>query len=238
MNSKSMNDALNFLRDKYACPEGVIETGAEYALLRMPDGQTVNLLPWRVERRITELKKIIDGGTLEHVSTFRFASFRPDGDLARILARELDLAIFLSGSTISRIFTVTAPGGKSCNAIFRLANGMSGCVECGITLPAGAAPVDRHEIIAMRGVASDRTVDTQVPQESIYQWTADGIKTYTDVDTELFGLSNDEIWVVRAAYAVLMNPALREEWNNASREIIRITAAALESGKTGQPVSL
>lgn len=233
---EKMNAALDFLRDKYGIPAGTIIAGKDYYQLRLENGDTVNLLAHRVERRFVELKKIIDGGTLEDVSTFRFAHFRADGKLEKILANELDLAAFLSGSRVIRVYAVSG-GENNCNVIFRLENGMSGCVECGANLPVGAEILDRHEIIARRGVASDRVVDTQVPQSSIYEWTENGKRTFTDVDTELFGLPDEGIWTVRAAYAVLSNPALAAEWNKASADILVQSRAALESARTGKPVN-
>jgi len=98
--------------------------------------------------------------------------------------------------------------------------------------------LDRHEIIARRGVASDRAVDTQVPQSSIYEWTTDGTRTFTDVDTELFGLPNEEIWIVRAAYAVLMKPELAAEWKSAAAAMKRYADAVVRSAAQNQPVDL
>ena len=231
---KKMNKALDFLREKYGVPAGEIVRGADYHQLRLPDGKTVNLLPWRVERRFVELKKFIDGKTLEDVSTFRFASFAADGDLRKILAKELDLAAWLSGSPVCRLYAVG--GGKVCNVIFRLANGMSGCAECSSALPSGAKPLDKHEIIARRGVACDRVVDSQIPQESIYVWSKNGHSAFTDVDTELFGLPDEAIWTVRAAFAVLAHPELAAEWNAASELSLRQSDAAFRSAETSQPM--
>ena len=87
---EQMNSALDFLRDKYGVGPGLIAKGQEYFQLVLPDGSKVELLPHRVERRFVELKKIIDGKTLEGVSTFRFAAFRPNGELRKICG-ELDL---------------------------------------------------------------------------------------------------------------------------------------------------
>ncbi|MGC8141433.1 hypothetical protein ACP3W2_28945, partial [Salmonella enterica] len=55
------------------------------------------LLPGRMERKIVELKKMTENGTLEGVSTLRFASFASGGGrgataLPAMLAKELDLA--------------------------------------------------------------------------------------------------------------------------------------------------
>ena len=98
--------------------------------------------------------------------------------------------------------------------------------------------MDRHEIIARRGVASDRTVDTQVPQSSIYEWTDGGLQTFTDVDTELFGLPNDQIWTVRAAFAVLMKPELAAEWTAASASMKQYADAVVKSDAVNEPVDL
>ena len=232
---KKMNEALAFLREKYGCAAGEIVSGDDGARLALPDGSTVALLPWRVERRFVELKKIIDSQTLEDVSTFRFASFSAGGDCVKTAARELDLAVYLSGSALTQLFAVKS-GDAACNILARLSGGMSASVECGINLPAGAEILDRHEIIAKRGVASDRGVDTQVPQSSIYEWTDSGNSTFTDVDTELFGLPNEQIWIVRAAFAVLMDPALADVWNKAADDMKKYAGAIVRSGAENQPV--
>ena len=230
-----MNASLETLRDKYGCPAGAIVTGSEGFELALPDGKKVALLPWRVERRFVELKKIVDGKTLEDVSTFRFAHFTAGGDSVKLAAKELDLAVFLADSPVRQIFAVRN-GNAACNILASLENGMSASVECGTMLPAGAEAMDRHEIIARRGVASDRVVDTQVPQSSIYTWTDSGLDTYTDVDTELFGLTNEQVWVVRAAFAVLMKPELVEKWNDAAAAVRKYADAIVESAADNKPV--
>ena len=234
---EKMNTSLAFLRDKYGCASGEIVSGPDGAQLLLPGNKTVALLPWRVERRFVELKKIIDSQTLEDVSTFRFASFSSGGDCVRTAARELDLAVYLSGANLIQLFAVRN-GDAACNILARLNGGISASVECGINLPPGAEILDRHEIIAKRGVASDRGVDTQVPQSSIYEWTQSGNSTFTDVDTELFGLPNEQIWIVRAAFAVLMEPALADVWNKAAEDMKKYASAIVRSGAENQPVIL
>ena len=232
---EQMNRSLRFLRDKYGFADGVIAAGADFFLLETA-GKQIELLPHRVERRFVELKKMIDGKTLEDVSTFRFAKYTPGGDLRKTLAEQLDLAEFLAGSAITRIFAC-GDGKKVCNCIIRFADGKSGSIECGTGLPAGAKVQDRHEIIARRGVGCDRGVDTQVAQHSIYMWTDAGEETYTDVDTELFGLPDEGIWTVRAAYAVLKTPELAASFHAGALRSLALADAALESARTGLPVA-
>ncbi len=230
----SMNASLKGLCRKYAVAEGeIVPKGDGMASV---NGRT--LLPWRVERRFVELKKIVEGGTLEGVSTLRFASCRAGGDLREILRAELDLAEFLGGAGVVRVFAVMGQEQRTCNVVLRLANGLSGCIEAGTGLPEGSAPMDRHEIIARRGVASDRGVDSQVPQASIYEWTSAGARQWTDVDAELYGLANAEIWVVRAAFAALSEPGLGEAWEGASSRIARFVSAVYESAAAMAPVEL
>ena len=72
MNIKRMNKALDFLSAKYGARPGAIEIKDGHCFV----GATP-LLPGRMERKIVELKKMTEDGTLEGVSTLRFASFAP-----------------------------------------------------------------------------------------------------------------------------------------------------------------
>ena len=74
--------------------------------------------------------------------------------------------------------------GAAANVTVRLAGGVLGSVEAAPTLPLGTPLDDRHELIARRGVASDRTVDTQVAQSSVSVTTDDDVDRYTDTDDE------------------------------------------------------
>ena len=122
--------------------------------------------------------------------------------------------------------------------IVRLAGGVVGSVEAGATLPDGAAIQDRHEMIARRGVASDRMVDTQVGQSSVYAWTADGHRQHTDVDAELFGLDVEQVALVRSAFDVLRRPdrilALKEQ-HRCLRQLVEL---AYESDRRGERLTV
>lgn len=240
MKINEMNEALQWLREKYAVKaNGVlaeskansIGAGAE---LKMEDGKMVKLLPWRKERRFTELKALTVNGTLEGVSTLRFAWFSGRTSLENILYRELDLAAFLGGSAIKSIYAVK--NGDTANVIVKLFDDKSCSIEASAMLPEGTEDLDKHEIIARRGVACDRTVDTQVPQASIYQFTKDGEKRYTDIDTELFGFETEEILLVRAAFAVLSQVELADEWNAIDLTLKQQIADALSSEANGKKV--
>ena len=225
MNLTKMNKGLDFLRGKYGAAKGEIslKDGKAYV------GATP-LLPGRVERKIVELKKMTENGTLEGLSTFRFASFAPKGtDTQALLAKELDLAAFLGKSKVTRVMAVA--NASAINVLAKLANDINVSVEVSAGLPRGEARYDRHEIICARGVASDQTVDTHTPHASIRCWGTEGPSEYTDVDTELFGLSYEEVWNVRAAFALLQGRASGKIWKAAWAKAVKATAFAFESDR-------
>ena len=225
MNLKKMNKGLDFLRNKYGAAKGAITLKDGHCFV----GKTP-LIPGRMERKIVELKKMTENGTLEGVSTLRFASFASKGaDLKLMLAKELDLAAYLGASDIVRVMAVA--NGPAINVLAKLANDVNVSVEVGAGLPRGALGYDRHEIIAKRGVACDQTVDTHTPHASIRCWGTKDAVEYTDVDTELFGMTYEEIWNVRAAFALLQERASAKVWAAAWAKATKAAKLAFAADK-------
>ncbi len=198
------------------------------------DQTTVPLFPWRSERRFQELRAIVAGRTIDPVLMCRFACMT-DGrplDLRAILFREFDLLEWLAGRTMVSVYA--AVNGATANAVVRLAGGVLGSVEVAATLPPGAPLADRHELIARRGVASDRAVDTQVAQSSVYVTTAAGVDQYTDTDDELFGLDAQQVSLVRAGWDALRHPEQHAEWRRRHARLARLVELAIESDRYGQ----
>lgn len=221
-----MNKGLDFLREKYTAAKGEIT---------LKDGHcyvgAAPLLPGRMERKIVELKKMTENGTLEGVSTLRFAAFVPKGtDVKEVLAKELDLAAYLGASDVVRV--MAAGNDNAINVLAKLANDVNVSVEVAASLPKGEAAFDRHEIIAKRGVACDQTVDTHTPHASIRCYGAKGAVEYTDVDTELFGLTYEEIWNVRAAFALLQKRADAKVWKAAWAKAVKAADLAFKADKS------
>ena len=238
MNIGSMNKGLRLLLEKYLPgkqAELEADSGIGCGAVLKQDGDCVKLLPWRIERRFTELKNLAGNGTLEAVSTLRFAAMSAEDTLRNLLYRELDLCEFLGESNIRSAFAVVS-GSKTANILIKLADGKSVSIECSAALPEKTLALDRHEIIARRGVASDRVVDTQVPQSSIYLFRKEGERCYTDVDSELYGLEYREIWIVRAAFAVIRQPVLAALWNRTDLLLRRKVDAVLNTAEVGRPV--
>jgi len=227
MNLKKMNKGLDFLREKYGAAKGEITIKGGHCYV----GSTP-IIPGRMERKIVELKKMTENGTLEGVSTLRFAAFASKGsDLEAMLTKELDLAAYLGGSDVVRVMAV-ASDKLAINVLAKLANDVNVSVEIGAGLPKGDIGYDRHEIIARRGVACDQTVDTHTQHASIRCWDKDGAVEYTDVDTELFGLTYEEVWNVRAAFALLQKRADAKVWKSAWDKAANAAKLAFKADKT------
>ncbi|MBQ4065838.1 MAG: hypothetical protein IJD10_07030, partial [Clostridia bacterium] len=163
-------------------------------------------LPWRAERRFTELKSLVDSGELHGISTMRtLRVVKAGSDLYEQLYREIDICRFILGTEITEIFAIEG-GEYTLNAIAATAAGYVCSLELSATLQSGQPNIDKHEIIAIGGVACDRAADTQVPQNSVYVYGEKAEPdTYTDVDAELYGLTPDECAIVRYAFDVAKN---------------------------------
>ena len=237
MDFVKMNRRLQELRAKYAvAADGALE-GADHAAgaVLNTSAATVYLLPWRIERRFVELRKLVTDQTLEDVSTLRFANMSATRPLPQLIYREVDLCDFLLGDPLREAFAVRH-GDKVAHIVASSQTGRNISIECSAALPAGTLDIDRHEIIARRGVASDRVVDTQVPQASIYAFGEAGLECHTDTDAELFGLQPAEILAVRAAFAVLKDNSLATEWNAIHQRLATMTAEILHTDETRSPV--
>lgn len=233
--------ALDHLLEKYAVQGcGSPRLGIDCVVGSKAAGQEIPgdikvLLPWRVERRFVELQRTKINGTLGEASLLRFAAFDHTGrnTLAGLLYRAIDLAEWLGGASIKKMNAV-GDGESVANVIFTLASGTVVAVECSCTLSAEQAGLDRHEIITRRGVASDRVVDTQVPQASVYVHSNSASGSFTDVDAELFGLPENEVWIVRAAFAALRDPLVAAEWSERHAQINQVLARTLEAMREGR----
>ncbi|MBP5374581.1 MAG: hypothetical protein J6Y31_06700 [Bacteroidales bacterium] len=199
---------------------------------------TKPIQPWRCNRKYVELEKMVSSNTLEHPCLLRFCHLTQEStSLENLLYREFDLAEFITGHKIVALHAAFT-GGRSGSVIIKLDNGIVGSVEVGNLLPEDQKEVDRHEIIARRGVGSDIVVDTQLPQQSIYLMTKDGPETYKDTDSELYGLDEKQIERVRATFALLKATSGIDFHAAQDKHLKEAVAAALESNKNHKKIVL
>lgn len=242
-NAGDIEEALKGLLEKYnvrpSVPFNLTGKGSNGNLTLLPgfmfsdsppEQNQIPLLPWRSRRKFIELKKIIADTVIENPCLFRFCFMENKNEwtLSSVLYREMDLFEFIGNGKIISIQAVFSDN-EAGNVILRMDNGAICSIEAGTQIPAGMLPVERHEIIAQRGVASDLVVDSQVPHSSVYCYTREGEKRYTDTDMELYGFTETETDHIRSAFEVLKNPDLITEWKNQHAHLKKLIGLAFES---------
>jgi hypothetical protein len=199
----------------------------------------VPLLTWRVKRKFVELEKIVKDSVIENVCLFRFCCIGSKDKwlLSSLLYREMDLLEFIGNGKIISVQAVIGDDQVS-NVILRLDNGALCSIEAGIQMPPDTPLIERHEIIAQRGVASDLVVDTNVPQSSIYCYSNEGERRYTDVDMELYGFDDLQIDHIRSAFQVIKNPELMKQWQQQHKHLVKLVGMVIESNRKREKVNL
>ncbi len=223
-----LQEKLNFLLSKYSVDTKAVLKDCKTVLI---DGKEIPLLSHRMERRFIELKNIVQGGTLVGISVMRVFHITEIGsDIYEALYKELDICQYILQKTVKSVMVME--NGNVLNAIATAEDGIVCTIEISATLKKGDGLKDKHEIISQRGIACDVVVDAQLKQDSIYVFGAENSK-YTDVDFELYGLSAEEIAVVRSAFAIAQK-GNGEEMLKRDSELRLLVEKAKCSAKTGE----
>ena len=231
-----MQKGLNLLLEKYSVGKNAVLSadGKTVAI----NGVNVPVLPWESERRIIELRNLVVTGRLGNMCTYRIGHNAKKGtDLFEMLAREVGILEFTVNSMSKEIFAIA--GANTMNCIVETENGCVCTIELGATLEDGQKDVDKHEIITDNGVACDRVVDTQMPQDSIYVF-GKNTKTYTDTDAELYNYEEIQINTIRNAFAVAKSVDAQNanvaKWGHIQKvvEAAKVSLATLENVKVGK----
>ncbi len=222
-----MQEKLNLLLKKYSVGEKAELVGKCGVRI---GGELIPLLPHESERRFFELRQLVVNRRVGNISTFRIGHTTKKGtDISELLWRELGVLEYITNSRVTEIFAIA---GK--NALNAIAETDCGCVctlELACTLGDGERDIDKHEIITDSGIACDRVVDTQVPQSSIYVYGKNGAD-YTDVDAELYGLSEYDVTVVRNAFAAARSAEVRRHNDEQSDHLDDLVLCAKKSLET------
>lgn len=217
-----MQKGLDLLLKKYSV-SAKAELSADGKCVKI-DGKEFPVLPYESERRFIELRNLVLNKRLGNMCTYRIGSTSKKGsDLFEMLKREIGILEFTVNSTVKEIFAIA--GGNAMNCIAETENGCVATIELGATMDEGQKDIDKHEIITDNGVACDRVVDTQMPQQSIYVFGKDN-KTFIDTDAELYGYSERQINTIRNAFAIAKNEELRELNAKKAAHIEKVAAAA------------
>lgn len=225
---KILQEKLDLLLEKYSV-DGRAELKDSKTVVI--DGNALPLLPQRSERRFLEMKNIVNGGTLVGVSVMRVARIIEKGsDIYEALYTQLDICQYVLQRKLASIMVME--NDNVLNAIATAEDGVVCTIEISATLAAGEPAKDKHEVIAQRGTCCDVVVDAQLKQDSLYVFGADN-QRYTDVDFELYGLSAEDIAVVRAAFAIARNKNYAE-MKAIDENLQKLVQMAKRSARSGE----
>ena len=225
---KKLQEKLDFLLEKYSVDVKAQLKDEKTVII---DGKEIKTLPHRSERRFLELKNIVNNGTLVGVSVMRVARIIEKGkNIYDELYREFDLCEYVLQRKIKSVMVMQ--NDNVLNSIATTEDGVVCTIEISATLKKGEVEKDKHEIISQRGIACDVVVDAQLKQDSIYVFGSEN-KKYTDVDFELYGLSIEEIAVVRAAFAVAQNKNY-DEMAAIDENLLKLVDMAKKSANSGE----
>ncbi len=223
---KVLQGKLEFLLDKYSVETKAVLKNRKTVII---DETEIPTLSHRLERRFIELKNIVQGGTLQGISVIRIARIVEKGsDIFAELYREFDVCQFVLGKKIVGITAMQ--NDNTLNVIATAEGGVVCTFEISATLAKGETAKDKHEIISERGIACDVVVDAQLKQDSIYVFGAEN-KKFTDVDFELYGLSIEDIAVVRSAFTIAQR-GTKDEMIAIDSNLLCLVEKAKESVKT------
>ena len=224
----NLQEKLDFLTEKYDVEKRATLKDEKTVII---DGRDIPLLSHRLERRFTELKNIVQGGTLVGISVMRVARIVEKGkDVFAELYRELDICQYVLGRKLVGITAMQ--NDNTLNVIATAEEGIVCTFEISATLKKGEPAKDKHEIISQRGIACDVVVDAQLRQDSIYLFGSENQK-FTDVDFELYGLSAEDIAVVRSAFTVAQKGTEEEQLATDSELLVLVEKAKI-SAETGE----
>ncbi|MBQ8391691.1 MAG: hypothetical protein IJX50_04005 [Clostridia bacterium] len=225
---KKLQEKLDFLLEKYSVDVKAVLKNDKTIVI---DGKEIPILSHRCERRFIELKNIVNNGTLVGISVMRVARIVEKGkDIYEELYREFDICQYVLQRKLKSVTVME--NGNVLNAISTTEDGVVCTIEISATLEKGEIAKDKHEIISQRGIACDVVVDAQLKQDSIYVFGNKNRK-YTDVDFELYGLSIEEIAVIRAAFAVAQNKNY-DEMEATDANLTKLVEMAKKSAKSGE----
>lgn len=204
-----------------------------YELTGLAEGiNDVPLLYWRLRRSFIELKNVAIEGVIGQVclQKSRIISSRNRWSFRDVIYREADICEYIGEGVVKSVFAVRN-GEHGVNVIARLDTGVLCSMEISLDMPDRMDSQEMHEIVGRGGVASDRAIDAQLVQDSLYCFTRSADSKYTDTDAELFGFDPIEVEQIRSAFEIYKDPDLRERWIIQHRHLLKVVEAVVVSAE-------
>lgn len=203
------------------------------------DGKALPLMPWRFDRRLTEMRALVErDGALRQLCSYKSLRIdRAGADFKEMLLDELDTCEWLTGDSIASIYA-TSNGEHALLVIAKTSTGLVCAIDFAATLSKESKPVTRHEIVGVEGLITDRSINEQIPVESLYLFrdSAKAPETFTDMDNSMLGLIPEEVKTVDNIIFLLSNRDEHGKWLKRYDRLSYLVECVFDSVRTGQKV--
>ncbi len=208
------------------------ETAVKY------NGKVIPLAFWRHKHRLLATRKLttIDK-LLERVCSYKSVRFeKASSDVFEMLRQELDALEWLLDEKITSIYAIEKDE-VTIMAIVKTNNDTLCQINVATTLAEDTKAIVKHEFVGEEGMASDRTINEQVPVDAIYVFNRENKhpETYTDIDFGMLGLTEEEVVMADSVAAIFLNENTLNEYlaiDARSRYLLEKAKEALNTGET------
>ena len=205
------------------------------------NGKVIPLAFWRHKHRLLATRNLTTvDKLLKRVCSYKSERFeKASSCVFEMLRQELDALEWLLDEKITSIYAIEK-NEVTIMAIVKTNNDTLCQINVAATLAEDTKPIIKHEFVGEEGMASDRTINEQVPVEAIYVFNKEDKypKTYTDIDFGMLGLTEDEVVLADSVAAIFLNENAIDEYLEIDARSRFLLEKAKEALKTGETIVL
>ena len=205
------------------------------------NGEEFTLSPWRFNRRFLAMRSLaVHDNVLSKICSYKSQNvLECNKDLRKVLYAELDLCEWLIDDKIIS-FYVSGCENKILSLILRTKKGVLCNIEIALTLSPDSAPVIGHEIVGKEGMISDRSINEQIPVNSVYLFEQDKKmpESFTDMDADMLGMDPYEIMVSDNIIDLLKSMPDYDVFLKESDRLFKLTELVFQSVDVGDIISV
>ena len=196
-----------------------------------------HLTPWRYDRKLITLRNLgVIQNRLKTICSYKSSNVLNNNvDIDYALFVELDVCEWILNDVITSVYALSNRN-KTLSLILRTKKGVLCNIEISTTLALDSTPIKRHEIVGREGMISDRSINEQIPAKAVYLFNDNKGEptTFTDVDSNMFGLTQEEVYVADNVLNILSNKPFKnqvEDRINYLNGILKCVKKSLETGE-------
>lgn len=211
------------------CESGVVVDGKEY-----------KLTPWRFDIRLNGLHFLsAETKSLRKNCSYKaLVATHKSEDIAKLLFTEIDVCQWLLNDKIKSVYSFMHED-KMCSVMLKTYGDVLCQMDISTTLSDESKPVVKHEIVGKEGMITDRSINEQIPVDSVYLFKDDEKypEAMTDTNLHTIGLTPLENQILDNIVYFIMNgrAVLSPEDED---YILKVIEAINKSAASGEKVFL